>query len=198
MFLGSMTIILGTCVQASSHDLAAFMVGRFILGFGVAICASAGPAYVSEMAHPSYRGTMTGVYNTFWFVGGIPGAFVPYGTSKIQGTNSWRIPIWLQMVFSGFVVLGAPFLPETPRWLIANDRHEEALDVMAKYHGEGNRDSPIVQLEYKEMVEDISVTGSDKRWWDYRELFNNRETRYRTMLVFAMGFFGQVCTRWYL
>lgn len=107
------------------------------------------------------------------------------------GNNSWRIPIWLQMIFSGFVIIGSPFLPETPRWLIANDRHEEALDVMAKYHGEGNRDSPIVQLEYKEMVEDISVTGSDKRWWDYRELFNSHETRYRTGLALAMGFFGQ-------
>jgi MFS family permease len=62
---------------------------------------------------------------------------------------------------------------------------------MARFHGEGSRDSPIVQLEYKEMVEDISVTGSDKRWWDYSELFNSREQLYRTMLVLSMGFFGQ-------
>jgi hypothetical protein len=34
---------------------------------------------------------------------------------------------------------------------MANDRSEEALDVMAKYHGEGDRQSPIVQLEYEEM-----------------------------------------------
>jgi len=61
MFIGGLIIIVGTCVQASSKDLAAFMVGRFILGFGVAISASAGPAYVSEMAHPSYRGVMTGL-----------------------------------------------------------------------------------------------------------------------------------------
>jgi hypothetical protein len=109
----------------------------------------------------------------------------------MAGTISWRIPIWLQMVFSGVVLISSPFLPETPRWLIANDRHEEALNTMAKYHGEGSRDSPIVQLEYKEMVEDISVTGSDKRWWDYRELFNSREQRYRTMIVITMAFFGQ-------
>jgi hypothetical protein len=72
------------------------------------------------------------------------------------------------MVFAGVVLVCSPFLPETPRWLIANDRHEEALDTMARFHGEGSRHSPIVMLEYKEMVEDISVTGSDKRWWDYR------------------------------
>lgn len=45
------------------------------------------------------------------------------------------------------------------------------------------------------MLEDISITGSDKRWWDYRELFNSRETRYRSMLVIAMAFFGQVSAK---
>lgn len=58
---------------------------------------------------------------------------------------------------------------------------------MATYHGEGDRDSPIVQLEYREMCEAISRTGSDKRWWDYRELVNSREVRYRSMLVLFLG-----------
>jgi hypothetical protein len=61
-----------------------------------------------------------------------------------------------------------------------------------KYHGDGDSNSPIVQLEYQEMLDDISLEGSDKRWWDYRELFNSREQRYRSMLVIAMAFFGQV------
>ena len=112
MFIGAFLIIIGSCVQASAQDLAAFMIGRFILGFGVAISVTAGPAYVSEMAHPSYRGIMTGLYNTFWYIGGIPGTFVPYGTSTISGTNSWRIPIWLQMSFSGIVLVFSLFLPE--------------------------------------------------------------------------------------
>ncbi|KAF2022137.1 general substrate transporter [Aaosphaeria arxii CBS 175.79] len=191
MFIGCLIIMLGTCIQATCFNLGGFMGGRFVLGFGVAITSTAGPAYASEMAHPAYRGVLTGIFNTFWFVGGIPGTFVPFGTSTLTGTQSWRIPVWLQMIFAGIVLFCSPFLPETPRWLIANDRHEEALDTMARFHGEGSRDSPIVQLEYKEMVEDISVTGSDKRWWDYTELFNSRESLYRTMLVFSMAFFGQ-------
>lgn len=116
MFLGALIIIVGTCVQAPSHDLAAFMGGRFLLGFGVAISTTAGPAYVSEMAHPSYRGLMTGLYNTFWYVGGVPGTFVPYGTSTVSGTNAWRIPIWLQMSFSGIVLVFSLFLPEVSRF----------------------------------------------------------------------------------
>ena len=74
---------------------------------------------------------------------------------------------------------------------MANDRHEEALKIMTKYHGEGDRQSPIVQLEFREMQEEISMTGADKRWWDFRELFNSREVRYRTMLTVAIAIFGQ-------
>lgn len=132
MFIGCVIIVVGTCIQATCTNLGGFMGGRFVLGFGVAITSTAGPAYASEMAHPAYRGVLTGIFNTFWFVGGIPGTFVPYGTSTISGTTSWRIPIWLQMVFSGIVLICAPFLPETPRWLIANDRHEE---VETTFHG---------------------------------------------------------------
>lgn len=112
MFIGALTIIIGTIVQATCFNLAGFMAGRFILGFGVAITASAGPAYVSEMAHPTFRGTMTAIYNTFWFVGGIPGTFIPYGTSTLSGSNSWRIPTFIQMSFSGAVFVSVLFLPE--------------------------------------------------------------------------------------
>jgi hypothetical protein len=59
--------------------------------------------------------------------------------------------------------------------------------VLAEYHGEGDRNSPIVQLEYREMLQEISKTGSDKRWWDYRELFNTHEARYRSMIVLLLG-----------
>ena len=74
---------------------------------------------------------------------------------------------------------------------MGNDRHDEALTILAKYHGEGNRESPLVQLEFREMLEEISLVGADKRWWDFRELFNNREVRYRTMLTVAISIFGQ-------
>ena len=99
-------------MQATSTNIGAFMGGRFLLGFGVATSATAGPAYVSEMAHPAFRGTMTGLYNVLWFGGGIPGTFIPWKTSQIDGTASWRIPVWLQMVFSGVVLLGSFTLPE--------------------------------------------------------------------------------------
>lgn len=79
MFIGGAIIIAGTCVQAPATSREMFMGGRFILGFGVATCATAGPSYVAEMAHPAWRGTLTGLYNTFWFVGGVSSFFFFFG-----------------------------------------------------------------------------------------------------------------------
>lgn len=116
-----------------------------------------------------------------------------YGTNKhfTESTQAWRIPLWLQMTFSGFILIFVYFLPETPRWLIANDRTEEALAVLTKYHGLGDRNNPFVELSYSEMKQEISTSGSDKRWWDYREMVNTRAARWRTTMVVSMAFFGQ-------
>jgi MFS family permease len=42
MFIGASIIILGTCIQAPAQNMHMFIGGRFILGFGVATCATAG------------------------------------------------------------------------------------------------------------------------------------------------------------
>ena len=83
------------------------------------------------------------------------------------------------------------FFPESPRWLIAHDRSDEALAILAKYHGEGDPSSALVQLQYREIVEDNALTGIENPWWDFRELANTREARYRLAMVIAMAFFGQ-------
>ena len=60
MFTGATIIIIGTCIQAPSVNHEMFLAGRFILGFGVSFCCVSAPCYVSEMAHPHWRGTITG------------------------------------------------------------------------------------------------------------------------------------------
>jgi hypothetical protein len=41
------------------------------------------------------------------------------------------------------------FLPESPRWLIANGHDQEALDFLVRYHGDGRKDDPVVRLEWR-------------------------------------------------
>lgn len=74
MFLGAAATIVGTLIQGttlSTHSLGQFMAGRFILGFGVSLAASAGPIYVVVVCHPAYRGVVTGLYKTSWSTGSV-------------------------------------------------------------------------------------------------------------------------------
>lgn len=48
------------------------------------------------------------------------------------------------------------FLPESPRWLVAQDRHEDALRVLAKLHAHGDTDDLYVQAELKEITAKIN------------------------------------------
>ncbi len=114
-----------------------------------------------------------------------------YGTAFLPSENSFRLPLWLQMVGSCIVGLGIFFCPETPRWLIAHDRRDEAEKVLAELHGEGDRSNPYVRLQIAEMDNRISQEGSDKRWWDYRDLFNTHAARRRMICVIGMAWFGQ-------
>jgi len=51
--------------------------------------------------------------------------------------------------------------------LIAAGRNDEAKRILAKYHGDGDENAPLVKLEWKEYVEAVKLDASDKRWWVY-------------------------------
>ena len=114
---------------------------------------------------------MTGLYNCGWFGGSIPAAGITLGTQSIQSDLSWRLPIIFQAVPSGIVILAVWFLPESPRWQISNGQDDKAMAFLTKYHGNGDPTNPVVELEWKEFKEDIKLDASDKRWWDYSELY---------------------------
>ncbi|KAJ0383655.1 hypothetical protein COL922a_010052 [Colletotrichum nupharicola] len=85
MLIGASIIIIGTCIQATANGTGQFMGGRFLLGFGVSIAASAGPMYVVEINHPAYRGVVGAMYNTLWFSGAIVASGTARGALEIHG-----------------------------------------------------------------------------------------------------------------
>jgi hypothetical protein len=104
---------------------------------------------------------------------------------------AWRIPTIVQCILPIIVMSLILFFPETPRWLLAHDRREEAIAIMARYHGDGDPNSPLVQLQLHEITEDFAATHNENKWYDFRELANTKAARYRLAMVIAMAFFGQ-------
>lgn len=76
------------------------------------------------------------------------------------------------------------------RWLVSQDRAKEAYDILVKYHGEGDPDSPFVQAEYAEMIATIQMDMEQKkRTWG--ELISTKANIKRCALVAFIGTFSQ-------
>ena len=77
--------------------------------------------------------------------------------------------------------------------LYAHGRKEQAVQVLARLH---SRDydvhSPLILLEIQEIEANISITGADKRFWDFRALFRTAASRYRFGLCVIVSIWGQL------
>ncbi|KAL2836295.1 general substrate transporter [Aspergillus pseudoustus] len=148
---GAALCCLGAGLQGGASNIAMFIISRLFIGAGSVVVAGVGAPYITEVAHPAQRSTATALFLTFYSVGSIVAGWCTFGTFRIDGTASWRIPSTLQAVPSVIQLIFVWFIPQSPRWLVSQGRNEEALAVLVKYHGEGNSDDPVVQHEYEEI-----------------------------------------------
>lgn len=125
------------------------------------------------------------------FTGSILASGVARGSTDLSGNDTWRVPLWIQLLFSGLVLIFCPFLPESPRWLYVNNKPDKAKEVLTRYHGEGNPESEWVKLQLAEYDQFLEMEGADKRWWDYRVLFKDKVSCYRTLCACSIAVFGQ-------
>ncbi|KAJ3561907.1 hypothetical protein NPX13_g8766 [Xylaria arbuscula] len=196
IFFGCLGVVIGTIVTGTATNLATFIGGRFLLSFFATLTTTAAPLYLVEMSPASARATIAGTFNTFYYVGSILATSSVYGCHKYladQGDLDWRIPIWLQAVCAGLVLLVIKFFPESPRYLILIDKHEEARRIITKYHANGDPNHPIVDFEMKEMLNSIHVTSKAtwKDLFDLKVLVETRSSRYRLCLNMTFSWFAQ-------
>ncbi|TKA75488.1 hypothetical protein B0A49_02019 [Cryomyces minteri] len=197
IFVGCVGVCVGAVVTATSPTLGGFIGGRFLLAFFSSIATTAAPLILIEIAPPQYRATVSGIYNTLYYLGSILASCTVYGTFRstaLAGTlASWRIPLWVQLICPGLVAVGVYFVPESPRWLIAKGRVEEARAFIINYHANGDPNHPIVRLQMAEMEHAIATEGmaSWNTIFDLRDMFKSRNRRYRMMLNVAFSWFGQ-------
>lgn len=86
--------------------------------------------------------------------------------------SSGASPLSLQAVFAVFLILQIIGLPETPRWLVAHDRHEEARAVIAAIN-----DSPIDDVVVGRSILDIQSQLEEE----------SKEGPFRIKEIFAWG-----------
>ncbi|RBQ73440.1 hypothetical protein FVER14953_20460 [Fusarium verticillioides] len=167
-----------------------YIAARILLGFGIPACIVSGSSLIAELSYPKERAYLTCFFNVAFYFGQITAAAICFGTNSIAGNMAWKIPSWLQMAPSLVQMALIFFIPESPRWLIAKDRSEEAYDILAKYHAEGNRDSNFVKAEFAHMqtIIQLEMEHSSK---SHMDLIRTAGMRRRTLITAGLGLFTQ-------
>uniref|UniRef100_A0A0B7KI59 Major facilitator superfamily (MFS) profile domain-containing protein n=1 Tax=Bionectria ochroleuca TaxID=29856 RepID=A0A0B7KI59_BIOOC len=139
--------VIGAVIQAVSINLGLLIFARFILGFGCGVMSQPSPILLAELAYPTQRGKITALYHCFYFIGAIAAAWITFGTLRMSGSWSWRIPTLLQGAAPLMQLIFSYWLPESPRFLVAKGRDEEARALLVKYHAAGDENSSLVEHE---------------------------------------------------
>ena len=184
-------MIAAAAVQGGAQNIAMFKGARFFMGFGNSMAQLSSPLLLTELCHPQHRARVTAIYNCLWNLGSIINTWLTFGTKHIASDWSWRIPTIGQAFPSLIQIAFIWFIPESPRWLISKDRGDEALQILGKYHANGNVDDPTVQFEFAEIKETLRLEFMYKKSSTYLDFLKTRGNRYRLLLVASLGLFSQ-------
>ncbi|QRP44842.1 sugar porter family MFS transporter [Amycolatopsis sp. FDAARGOS 1241] len=134
IMVAAVIVIIGTIAASVSPTFVLLTISRLVIGVGIGLSSSTVPTYLSELAPARLRGAM-GALNQIFIVLGILIAFlVSYG---LGSSGNWRLMFAGAIVPALILLVGLVFLPETPRWLLANGHEEQARSVLRSSHGTG-------------------------------------------------------------
>ena len=130
--------------SALAPDFVSLVIARMVGGFGVGAALIIAPMYIAEIAPPEKRGRMVS-FNQLNIVLGISIAFfsnylilrlgqsgLDWAESLGLGDFAWRWMLGVEALPAVIYFFALFLVPESPRWLAMQGRHDEALTVFAK------------------------------------------------------------------
>jgi sugar porter (SP) family MFS transporter len=152
---GAVLFIAGSILAPLSPNVYVLFIARGLLGVAVGFTSVTAPVYVSELAPPKTRGMLIGLYQ-FALTSGIAVAdLVGYWFAGPQG---WRLMFAFGLLPALLFLFMVLTVPESPRWLYAQNRLAEAESVLKSYTDEAGA---------RLLLEDIRVsllTKMERRW----------------------------------
>lgn len=121
-----------------------------------------------------------------------------YALSFTNGQLVWRFPIAAQIIFAILLISMAPSMPESPRWLMTQNRLGDCIAILQRMHGVEDPDHFEVQTEVtiiNQAIELESISGATG-WLDLFKMNDTQNLR-RLMLgwwLMAMVMLSGVCS----
>jgi sugar porter (SP) family MFS transporter len=142
----------GSGIAAGSAE---FIVYRLIGGFAVGAASVISPAYISEIAPASYRGRLA-TLQQMAIVLGLFAAFLSNyliakaagGASEpwLLGFDGWQWMFWAELAPVAVFFFGLFLIPESPRFLIAAGKDEQAAAVLRRVSHPGDASAKVAEI----------------------------------------------------
>ncbi|RMZ90064.1 hypothetical protein DV736_g2701, partial [Chaetothyriales sp. CBS 134916] len=164
VLVGTTIMTIGAILQISSFSTAQMIVGRIVAGIGNGVNTATAPVWQTETSQLKWRGKLV-VIELIMNIGGFClSNWMTFGFSFLGGPISWRFPLAFQLVFIIILYATVPWLPESPRWLIAHEEEDQAYTILADLENK-DEDDPFILAQHKEIVYTVQYERAHAVSW---------------------------------
>lgn len=165
---------------AMASNVHIFMIYRFIGGLSIGAASVVAPVYISEIAPPKFRGRMVISFQ----VNIVFGILVAYVSNYLlQGTSQddWRWMLGIVAIPSVLFTAMMFFTPETPRWLLLNQKNVAAARAVLSITEGENTEAALKEIQL----------SAQKNGEKTERLFS-KKFQLPLLLAFLFAFFNQL------
>ncbi|KAK6532423.1 hypothetical protein TWF281_006612 [Arthrobotrys megalospora] len=166
-----------------ANGIGTLLVAQALSGIPWGVIQTLAATYAAEVVPAALRACILSNVNMCWLVGQLLGTAVLRSLVDNKTEWSYRLPFALQWVFAVPLLFGVCFAPESPWWLVRNERSKDAYHSLERLSGKNNPaiSDTIALMEHVNKVEhELNYGGSS-----YFDLFrgaNRRRTEIACMV----------------
>ncbi|KAJ4007233.1 hypothetical protein NW766_009912 [Fusarium irregulare] len=197
IMMGCVVLSIGAALQASAFGIPQMIVGRIVAGLGNGMNTSTIPVWHSELMKANNRGKGLAIELAINIFGVMLSYWVDYGMSFVSNDAQFRFPLAFQIFFAILTFIGIILLPESPRWLINHDHHDEAREVLWAVRQDAksiSKEDESVSRAIAEIQHAINEERAAAQTSSFKAMWKNGEQKflYRTMLGIGGQFMQQL------
>ncbi|KAM3072356.1 hypothetical protein ACMFMG_009165 [Clarireedia jacksonii] len=173
--------IVAVFIQVFARSSVVLLIGKLLNGLTLGTFLTIPSAYAAEICPVEIRGLTTSGVQLLISIGQLAANLIIKGTGTLNSALAYRIPFTLQFVFPVILLIGLPFCPESPWFLL---RQSDTPGTLATLTRLGYLSPPTVLAE---MSSTIAHEMKDSSTTSYLDCFRGSNRR-RTEI--AMGIFA--------
>jgi SP family sugar:H+ symporter-like MFS transporter len=176
MIITAITFAISAFGSGMSDSSIEFIVYRLLGGLGIGAASVLAPAYIAEVAPAALRGRLA----TLQQLAIVLGLFAAFLSNYIIATQAgsaeanllldlpaWRWMFWVELIPSLLFIVGVMFIPESPRYLVAQGKIDQARSIFKRISN-GTEDKQIEAVQKslhgdkKPNISDLFIKGQKK------------------------------------